>query len=201
MELNDDDADALEALLRFLYTGDYDHKSKGWIDHLKVAMTSDKYLLPELEQLAVASLATETSKLGNVDQVFEVISAIRTTNVKDNIAQLRRDLEKKHLKGLIGLSAYREIVEDDKDGMWDLLRDLAGVGPKYTTTYVTWCGAGGWCAQPRAWQYNPASAKRCPVCNKEWAVLKYAAPQETMEVLCSPDGASPAEILQNMGWK
>lgn len=81
MEFKGDDPDAIEAMLRYLYTLDYvpnaSQDARGnqptWNDHLNVVIIADKYGFVELKYEALTHLKDCVAQMKNADDIHSLM--------------------------------------------------------------------------------------------------------------------------------
>lgn len=123
--MKDDDPDALEAVLRYIYTTSYIPSKKNaqeWLFHLKVSVTAEKYLLPELNKWAYKEFERLIWKLTDAEDVFTALQILSDyAEQSDAVKKLRLDLREKHILSLLKLPAFRQILNEDRTLMWKYL--------------------------------------------------------------------------------
>lgn len=124
VELKDDDADAVEAMLRHIYGLSYlptttDGKTLSWNFHLNVAMVGDKYRLADLEASAFQEFREMVLKQEDYAAIVTIIKELPKYDYASTEMQILVDrLIEKHFVGLMKQPAFRAIFEADKGLMW-----------------------------------------------------------------------------------
>ena len=125
IELEDDDSDAMDTVLRHIYKSPIGprHSSSGgnpWRFWLDVRITADKYLVPALSEQAFKYLFDFARSEKNLDEIADIVNTLQTEmSHDDKIFGLAAELRKKHLRNLLQNKRYREKIEDDKALMWE----------------------------------------------------------------------------------
>lgn len=119
IELFDDDPDAVEAVLKHIYTDETDcSRSDDWLHQLHVCQAADKYLLPKLSSAAFTRFKQATDDLKDMSSVLEAIQTIRDISNDEEHTKIADSLEARHQSALLRHDDYRSIVENDKALMW-----------------------------------------------------------------------------------
>jgi len=117
----EDSPDAIEAVLRYIYTFDYQEKGnyghskpRVWTYHFEVARVADKYQLPEVTKSAVLTAESNVAHLHNIEHVT---TALRTLpqygDVSNKVDKLVKGLRQKHILALLQLPELRaDLISD-----------------------------------------------------------------------------------------
>ncbi|KAI7496743.1 hypothetical protein KC367_g6453 [Hortaea werneckii] len=129
VELRYDDNAAVEAMLRWLYTFDYEktntveHKST-YEFHLSVVVVADKYLLDGLRDEALHRLSNrlETTSADELVQFFLGIK--RDNDYPVQVANLANTIRRLRLHSLLDNEGFRLLLEDDSELALCVIDDL-----------------------------------------------------------------------------
>lgn len=130
VELKDDDEEAVEALLRWIYTFEYEERQRNPIPcstaedkddlplnfHLNVCIAADKYLLPALRDEALGRLhvlleyASETRLATFLQDVFYTGATFPTA-----IVALCERIRNSRLRALMQTDQFRDMVRNDSE--------------------------------------------------------------------------------------
>ena len=124
IELHEDDPDALATLLRYLYNFPYPRSPlNGPKFHVSVFMTAKKYLIEELQSIALAGLANcisnieatyRTSK--DIDPIFELYQILSAhKDQHEEFGTMLSELTTNHLGCLFVIAGFREALERDEN--------------------------------------------------------------------------------------
>ncbi|GIZ36648.1 hypothetical protein CKM354_000011700 [Cercospora kikuchii] len=122
IQLRDDDPDAVEHVLRYIYTAE--HKSdqdENWKLQLQITNSAHKYLLHDLANAAMKKFKRVASSETDPAEVFETMMHIRQNTLLPEALEVAEHLETIHLHSLLKVPAYRKLVEQDRDKVWELL--------------------------------------------------------------------------------
>lgn len=130
IELKDDKPEAAESMLRYIYTGGYFDKNErydpnDWKRHLDVAITADKYGVYHLENKATSHFEKIARNSTNILEIIKVLRRLYEIPGLIRFQKFARELRQKHLKELLKEAGFRELLESDKDLMWEFVRELA----------------------------------------------------------------------------
>lgn len=133
IKLEEDDPDALEAVLRHIYGADFlDSDPKPWRFWLDLAITADKYLVPQLSETALDVLRNTAFRIEDADTILDIIESIKSDMAHDEVAlKLTEDLRKKKLWLLQRSARYRDSLFEDRDSMnahFDAFDEVVGQG-------------------------------------------------------------------------
>ena len=133
IELKHDDPNALEAMIRYLYTQKYfyfdGHHVGDWRFHLAVSEVADKYLLNELEKEAYdnfkVALATAPEP---INAVLDVFSKFYNNDCRSNkIEKWMKEVEGRFFETLLTKDAYRTLLIAQPQKMLAYLNDYVSV--------------------------------------------------------------------------
>ncbi|TKA82691.1 hypothetical protein B0A55_01497 [Friedmanniomyces simplex] len=126
IELKDDDEEAVEALLRWLYTFDYEHRHTGnapdspeeesTIDfHLSVCLVADKYLLQDLKNEALSRLRTRLETAVDESEFTRVLIKVRYEDITypPPVLEIADEVRDARLGALVRNEAFRELLGTD----------------------------------------------------------------------------------------
>jgi hypothetical protein len=115
--LRDDNADAVEEVLRKIYgcTLPAAHE-RGWRFWFALITIADKYLEPELSAKSDENFRKIALGWSNVDVVFDIFQAIKAEmSHTEPLLAFADVLRKQNLKNLLKHDGYRELLAGDKD--------------------------------------------------------------------------------------
>ncbi|CAK1360790.1 unnamed protein product [Cercospora beticola] len=125
IELKEDDPDAVEHVLRYLYSGNHHtDQDSNWKLQLQIANAAQKYLVTDLAKAATEKFTKGATATSRTEDVFETIMHIRQNTLLPNVIQQAQDLESTFLRDLLRLPAFRELVEKDRTLVWKYLDRL-----------------------------------------------------------------------------
>lgn len=142
IELKEDNPDAVEYLLRYMYSGqsetDEDDKWQLQLEIAKTAqkvcrvipaeqgttLTSNKYLLLDLAAIAKEKFMKVANAVIRPEDVFATITHIRQNTLESDHLEVAQQLETKHRFALLKLPGYRAVIDQDKSTMWNNLDQL-----------------------------------------------------------------------------
>lgn len=124
IELHEDDPDALATLLRYLYNFPYPRSAlNGPKFHMNVFITAKKYMIDELQSIALAGLENcittveanyRTSKdINPILELYQILSANKSQH--EEFGLMLTELTKKHLGGLFAIAEFREALEEEEN--------------------------------------------------------------------------------------
>ena len=129
IELKDDDPDALEAVLRYIYTSKYvkrGYKSDDWRFHLSVSEVADKYLVKTLAEQAFDKFGLVVSNLTDIERVAEMVKVLPTINYRSTeLLAIVQQLQDKHFVDLLKQPEYRAMLAADSTLMLSHIERLA----------------------------------------------------------------------------
>ena len=137
IKLKGDDPDAVEALLRYIYTGNYTACQR-WHDpsfHLHVSIAADKYDFPFLSKDADITFKRKAKEVSDFTQVINIMDALADLGQDGVFAE---ELRKQNLAGLIKDPAYRERLSNNEQLMWQHFDELA-FGAELVEKHVALC--------------------------------------------------------------
>ncbi|WPB00951.1 uncharacterized protein RHO25_005571 [Cercospora beticola] len=120
IELKEDDPDAVEFILEYLYSFDSDEdaaRNEDWKLQLQ-------YLLNDLADDALHLVRDITSDIHDTREAFDTIMHIRKSTLLPKALKVADRIEQKHLHNLLNLEAYREVVDQDRTLLWKHLDHL-----------------------------------------------------------------------------
>lgn len=151
IELKDDeDPDAVEAMLAYIYSFEYSErfKPKGSdpMFHFSVLVTADKYLIPRLFGKALAAFASTKSSLNeNAEEAWKLIKLdAKYPDQHADIDKAVKELKKQHLHHLIMKPELHSTLPNDTD-LHELIRekfDTKIPSTKFVRTPVVTCCGG-----------------------------------------------------------
>lgn len=117
IRLEEDDPDALEAMLRYIYNFDYQvlascvtQTDKAFF-HLKVRMCAQKYLVPALVTKALAKFNEVLDAMTDVAEIMAVIKLFTTmTELLETLDPVIEHLVRKNLASLLELDLFPEWI-------------------------------------------------------------------------------------------
>ncbi|EME79247.1 uncharacterized protein MYCFIDRAFT_204749 [Pseudocercospora fijiensis CIRAD86] len=126
IELKGDHPDAVEAILKYLYTkqdnNDQDHE---WTLQLEIAKTAEKYLLPGVAAIANQKFVSHASVIAEPQAVFDAIMHIREHAFSEKDLAVASELEKKHIFALMKVNDFRQLISKDQSLMWKYIDQFA----------------------------------------------------------------------------
>ncbi|KAL9533272.1 hypothetical protein SMMN14_02215 [Sphaerulina musiva] len=122
IELKEDNPDAVEYLLRYIYSGQSQtDEDDNWQLQLEVAKTAQKYLLLDLAAIAKEKFMKVANAVIEPEDVFATITHIRQNTLESDHLNVAQQLETKHLLPLLKVPGYRDVIDQDKSLMWNYL--------------------------------------------------------------------------------
>ncbi|GIZ36720.1 hypothetical protein CKM354_000018700 [Cercospora kikuchii] len=132
VELKEDDPDAVEAVLRYLYFGNYVSGSEknlnDWKFHVEVTTAASKYLVPKVVPVAVETCMRLLDKLTAAEDVYDAIVYIRTRCAhNETLLQKANALQTKHITKLLMEPRFvNDLSTAEVRKQFDRLRKLVG---------------------------------------------------------------------------
>ena len=164
VELHDDDPEALEAVLRWLYTETYQEgleKTRDWQFHLSVAETADKYLCNALEALASGNLRTIVARITDIKEVMRVMEVLPTSAHRvQSTQEILQDLREKHFHKLMKQPQFRDSLKRDNEKMMEDIERLTTM-QKLKKRKLYQCRA---CGKEKVMQATAEAV--CPYCHE-----------------------------------
>lgn len=134
IELKDDeDADAVEAMIAYIYSFDYSERFKEKADdavfHFNVLVTANKYLIPKLASRACVKLAVASDTLqDDPEKAWALIQQhAKYPDQNEAVDVLVKDLKKQHLPYLLANPEAQRALSEDTD-FQDLIKDRLAAG-------------------------------------------------------------------------
>lgn len=138
IELRDDDPDAVEHILRYIYTGKHlTDQDREWKLQLQIANSAHKasspplwilaqltliqYLLTDLANAALGKFKTIASGKTDPPEVFGTMMHIPKHTLLPEALDVAKHLESTHRHSLLKVPAYRELVDEDNTLLWKYL--------------------------------------------------------------------------------
>ncbi|SMR59308.1 unnamed protein product [Zymoseptoria tritici ST99CH_1A5] len=116
IELTDDDPDAVETVLKYIYTCAYDHDHPRKQDtsyHVGVIMVAGKYLLPTLQAEASIALVSLLPNVQDEASIMYVVDAATTGPEGDELAEsLATALESDMLEAFVSSNWFRLLTDE-----------------------------------------------------------------------------------------
>lgn len=158
VELKEDDPDAVEYVLRYIYSGQSQTDEDGnWQLQLEVAktaqkvcivihaehgkiLTSNQYLLLDLAAIANEKFMRVASAVIEPEAVFATITQIRQNTLESDHLNVAQQLETKHLLPLLKVPGYRDVIDQDKSIMWNHLDQFRDFMSSQEKVYFVRCG-------------------------------------------------------------
>lgn len=152
IELKDDDPDAVEVLLHWLYHGDYNSIISGhlanreptWRFHLSIALAADKYLCPGLEKAAVFALSEHLrSTKSSTEEAAHMLEVVHEMDVTPSVAAMAEQVRKRMLTDLLKNPRFRALLDRNSELRWKIMEGLASFEaavPKSATLSCDYCG-------------------------------------------------------------
>lgn len=179
IDLKEDNADAMEVLLNWLYINDYSDiarwmvmtkETPAWRLHLDVMLAADKYILPELEIEATAAICTSIEHvMFTAADAASMLEAIHGMDVTTSVADIAEKLQYRMLPSLLKESAFRALVDNSNEYRWKVLDSLATSAGRHATMPAdirVECQAFG-CRNRLVWKTSEAYPIRCSACGFE----------------------------------
>ena len=196
IELKDNDPDAVEAMLRYIYGFDYPTIEKTMTKttdvtfHLNVYITANQYMLRELRGLArgallreIRAIETHCQQTHDAKKVFKVIQLLLAhrdyfEGVQEVVAALKRD----HMAALFKLKEFRASLDaGEEDGFIQQLVEIFQHRPRVSVdislmqTKFTKCEPCG-----MMWSYGRVT--RCANCgNRDKSRIITVVPDDTQK--------------------
>ncbi|PPJ58315.1 hypothetical protein CBER1_04504 [Cercospora berteroae] len=121
VELRDDDPDAVEHVLLYIYTGCPSGQDENWKLQLQIANSAHKYLLTDLAKTAMNKFIQTASAISPPEKIFEAIMHIRKSTLLPEALEVAKSLETQHVHKLLKVRPYRELVDKDSTLIWKYL--------------------------------------------------------------------------------
>ena len=128
IELCEDDPDAIEVMLQYLYNKPYDKiiedmkdngKATGTKLQMGICMVGKKYLMPELEKNGLVGLRSYVAETEATEDAASIFSAYCFLSDHKNhdpaFAEIMLELGKKHLPDLFAFPDFRKMLEEDEN--------------------------------------------------------------------------------------
>jgi hypothetical protein len=124
VELHEDEPDAVVTMLHYLYNFPYPRStSNGPKFHINNFIAAKKYLLSELESIALAGVLNSiesvqaeyrnTKDITGIFELFQLLSSHRDQH--EDFGDMASRLAKKHLGGLFAVPEFRKMLEEDEN--------------------------------------------------------------------------------------
>lgn len=131
-------------LLRFVYNDDYIDEYRCGFDEslvlqLSVAKVAQKYLYPDLYNIAYDMLVDLVVNLSGPAEIFEAIIQIRSLSHDEKFLEQASKLEDTHAALLWTVPAFRERLGRDKAMMWRYLHTFAEFQNDLVEKTLMWC--------------------------------------------------------------
>lgn len=162
IHLEGDDSSAVEAMLQFMYSFDYDASGNAdssaspMVFNVKVYSVADKYDVPALKSQARQKFETTVETCWNMDDFPDAIVQVynSTTSIDRGLRDVVVGIACKHIDGLLSKQGFRDVLEETLGFASDIAQFLAK-GQKKTD------------------KKKPAGQKkyRCPGCNQQWEAI------------------------------
>lgn len=159
VELKEDDPDAVEYILRYMYSGQSQtDEDDNWQLQLEIAktaqkvcivihaehgttLTSNQYLLLDLAAIAKEKFMKVASAVIEPEDVFATITHIRQNTLESDHLNVAQQLETKHLLPLLKVPGYRDVIDQDKSLMWNYLDQFRDFMSSQEQVYFVRCDA------------------------------------------------------------
>lgn len=131
IELDDDNATAVDAMLHYIYQFEYADKydeDNSWHLHLSVAKIGKKYGIPDLEAKAFQNFQHVATRESDARDVMDVIGELQKFKSDDGKSQSMIDtLREKNFANLMKYESTRlkKLIKGDRDLIWNYLQRLA----------------------------------------------------------------------------
>lgn len=148
VRLEGDDVSAVEAMLQFMYTFDYDasggaeHSSSPMVFNVRVYSIADKYDVPALKSQAKQKFETTVETCWDMDDFPYAVAQVynSTPSVDRDLRKVVVDVACKHINELLLKQGFRDVLEETVGFASDIAQLLAKSQNKY----------------------------RCPKCGRQW---------------------------------
>lgn len=132
IELKDDNPDALDLVLRYIYTiqpcvvrSSELAQQAPWRFWLDVHTTADKCLIPQLSKQAYKRFFDVARSRSILDEIIDIIETLTTElSHDDGLVKLLDELREAKMKRLLQSARYREKLESDKALLWEHVDQL-----------------------------------------------------------------------------
>ncbi|PQE33412.1 BTB POZ domain protein [Rutstroemia sp. NJR-2017a WRK4] len=170
--LKEDDVSAVEAMLRFMYTFDYDASSSAksssspMVFNAKVYSIADKYEVLSLKSYAKQKFETTVETCWDMDDFPHAIAEVynSTPSVDQGLRKVVVDAACKHLDQLLSKQGFRDMLEGTEGFAPDVVQTLAKCQKQSET---------------------PSQIKyRCPNCQKQWEAVLPSAGESYYCIYC-----------------
>lgn len=122
IELKEDDPDAVEAVLKWIYTkNDNTGQDQNWRLQHEISQAASKYLLPILAGIASHKYKQHVNSVSDPQEVFETIQHVRANVTEKPILELADAIETKYLLQLMKVQDFRQLISQDQSRMWKYL--------------------------------------------------------------------------------
>lgn len=178
IELKDDDPDALEILLHWLYHQDYEsiivrnlaNKVPIWRLHLNVALAADKYLCRNLEKAAIFALSEHlSSTTSSTEEAAQMLEIVHEMDLTDSIAAMTEQVQKRLLPDLLKEPQFRALLDRDHELRWKIIDGLASFQAALPNFIDLACID---CDDTFSWKKSAEIADMCDICRDSLAELR-----------------------------
>jgi hypothetical protein len=142
--LKEDDPDALDCVLRYIYRIPPELPSikagtwwVPWRFWLNVYITADKYLEPKLSKKVCGFIYRGAQFSSNLEEIIDTIQALRTENRHNKtLVELADMISTYHLKPLLRNKRYRLMLDGDKNLLWSHVYELLSRGTESQSLFA-----------------------------------------------------------------
>jgi speckle-type POZ protein len=158
MRLEGDDVFAVEAMLQFMYTSDYDasgsaeHSASPMVFNVKVYSIADKYDVPALKSQAKEKFETTAKTCWNMDDFPYAVAEVynSTTSIDRGLRNVVVDVTCEHINQLLSKQGFCDVLGETVGFAADISQHLAKSSEK---------------SKKRETKY------KCPACGKQWEAV------------------------------
>ena len=122
IELKDDDADALEGVLQYIYTFGWtknEQQKSDWRFQLNVSIAAEKYLVSKLPEEAYNAFNDIIKCTRDPNQALDMAIALREYKERDErITPLIDNLLSTHMEAISKGKRFRDLMDNDKEFRW-----------------------------------------------------------------------------------
>lgn len=147
IELREDDPRAIEAMIHFMYEGEYD-SSKGrdgptspMILNVRVYRVADKYGVRALKELSKEKFEYSTSTCWDMDDFPHVITDVYETSECKDLRDTVAIISQQHIKALLKKNNFYRVLEETSGFAADLVQLMAEGHPTRAKYQCPSCSA------------------------------------------------------------
>ena len=147
---------AVEAMLRFMYTSEYDasgsaeNSASPMVSNVKVYSIADKYDVPSLKSQAEQKFRTTVETCWNMDDFPYAVAEVynSTTSIDRGLRNVVVEVACKHINELLSKQGFRDVLEEITGFASDMVQHLA--------------------TSPGKSEIRSQTKYQCPSCLRQW---------------------------------